>query len=65
MSNKIYTSQVLEILENGDALVEIPEELLTEIGWLVGDKLNYEVKDGAVYIKNIDFEDRKKQSNSI
>jgi hypothetical protein len=65
MSNKIYTSQVLEILENGDALVEIPEELLTEIGWLVGDKLDYEVKDGAVYIKNIDFEDRKKQSNSI
>lgn len=65
MSNKIYTSQVLEVLENGDALVEIPEELLNDMGWLVGDKLDYEVKDGAVYIKNIDFEDRKKQSNSI
>lgn len=40
MSNKIYTSQVLEILENGDALVEIPPELMEQMGWKEGDVLD-------------------------
>ena len=57
---KTYTSKVLEICENGDAIVEIPDELMEELGWKVGDSLKYEEKDGKVFIKNISINDTDK-----
>jgi len=54
---KTYTSKVLEICENGDAIVEMPDELMEEMGWKVGDNLSYEEKDGKIYIKNISIND--------
>ena len=44
----IYTSKVLEICENGDALVELPDELIKELNWEIGDTLDYELKNEAV-----------------
>ena len=52
-----YTSKVLEICENGDAIVELPDELMEEMGWKVGDVLRYELKDEKVFIKNISIND--------
>ena len=52
-----YTSKVLEICENGDAIVELPDQLMEEMGWKVGDVLRYEEKDGKIYIKNISIND--------
>ena len=52
-----YTSKVLEICENGDAIVELPDQLMEEMGWKVGDVLSYEEKDGKIYIKNISIND--------
>ena len=57
---KTYTSKVLEICENGDAIVEMPDELMEELGWKVGDNLKYEEKDGKIYIKNISINDTDK-----
>ena len=57
---KTYTSKVLEICENGDAIVEMPDELMEELGWKVGDNLKYEEKDGKVFIKNISINDTDK-----
>ena len=54
---KLYTSKVLEICENGDAIVELPIELVEELGWKVGDVLNYEEKDGKIFVKNISIND--------
>ena len=54
---KSYTSKVLEICENGDAIVELPTELVEELGWKVGDVLDYEQKDGKIFIKNISIND--------
>ena len=34
-----YTSKVLEILPNGDAVIELPPALLEKMGWKEGDKL--------------------------
>jgi len=51
MSDKVYTSQVLEILENGDALIEIPKELMNELGWKEGDVLDCYVENGAIIMK--------------
>jgi antitoxin component of MazEF toxin-antitoxin module len=54
----IYTTKVVEICENGDAIVELPDELVKELNWQVGDTLNYQMKDGAVFIKNLSKEKR-------
>jgi bifunctional DNA-binding transcriptional regulator/antitoxin component of YhaV-PrlF toxin-antitoxin module len=57
---KTHTSKVLEICENGDAIVELPDELMEEMGWKVGDVLRYELKDEKVFIKNISINDTDK-----
>lgn len=51
MSNKVYTSQVLEILENGDALVEIPPDLMKEMGWKEGDVLDMQLENDMIVIR--------------
>ena len=57
--SKKFESKVLEICDNGDAIVELPEELMEELGWKVGDKLDYQMKDGSVYVTNLSLKDRK------
>ena len=54
---KSYTSKVLEICDNGDAVIELPDELVKELGWKIGDVLNYEEKDGKIFVKNISIND--------
>jgi len=54
---KSYTSKVLEICDNGDAIVELPNELMEEMKWKLGDVLNYEEKDGKIFVKNISIND--------
>jgi formylmethanofuran dehydrogenase subunit D len=57
--SKKFESKVLEICDNGDAIVELPDELMEELGWKLGDKLDYQMKDGSVYITNLSLKDRK------
>jgi formylmethanofuran dehydrogenase subunit D len=57
---KTYAAKVVEICDNGDAIVELPPELVEELGWQVGDKLNMDMIAGAVVIENIDNKHRKK-----
>jgi len=57
---KTFTSKVLEICDNGDAIIELPPELMEELGWQIGDKLNMNLIAGAVIIENIDNNNRKK-----
>jgi len=54
----IYTTKVTEICGNGDAIVELPDELVKELNWQIGDTLDYQMKDGAVFIKNLSKEKR-------
>jgi len=57
--SKKFESKVLEICDNGDAIVELPEELMEELGWKVGDNLDYQMKDGSVYVTNLSLKERK------
>ncbi len=51
---KVYTSKVLEILDNGDAVIELPPELCEELGWAVGDTLDIDIdKDNNIIVKKI------------
>ena len=56
---KTFTAQVVEICDNGDAILELPDDLLTEMGWKEGDTLDISEKDGKIIIKKIDEEHRK------
>ena len=50
---KKYESKVLEILDNGDAIIEIPDELVDVLDWNIGDELNFDMLDDGVQITNI------------
>lgn len=52
-SNKTYTSNVVEILENGDAIIELPQDLLDEIGWKEGDSINIEDRNGSIILSKV------------
>lgn len=55
---KKYDTKVKEICENGDAIIELPDELVKELDWQIGDTLDYKMKDGLVYMKNLSKEKR-------
>jgi len=57
---KTFTAKVVEICDNGDAIIELPPELLEEMGWKEGDTLDISEKDGKIIIKKINEEERKK-----
>jgi len=51
---KVYESSVLEICDNGDAIIELPDDLLKEVGWTTGDKLSIDDVDGKIILKKVD-----------
>lgn len=63
-NNSIHITKVSAILENGDAVLDLPPELVEELGWEVGDKLDYDVRDGSIYITNKTKESRECRSTS-
>ena len=50
---KTYQGKVVEILENGDAIIQFPEEMLNDLKWYEGDVLDISVVDGKLHIKNL------------
>ena len=51
---KRYESKVLDILPNGDAILELPPEMCEELGWKEGDTLSItQEKEGNIIIKKI------------
>jgi formylmethanofuran dehydrogenase subunit D len=51
--NKTYTSKVLEICDNGDAILELPPEMCEELQWKEGDTLNISLEDGNIILKKV------------
>lgn len=58
--NKKYTAEVVEILENGDAVLQFPPELCEELGWSAGDTVSIKEKNGKIIIKKINHDDKNK-----
>jgi deoxycytidylate deaminase len=50
---KVYESSVVEICDNGDAIIELPDDLLKEVGWTTGDKLSIDDVDGKIILKKV------------
>jgi antitoxin component of MazEF toxin-antitoxin module len=47
---KKYESEVLKVLPNGDALIELPEEMCVELGWNVGDQLTLKMENDIIVL---------------
>jgi len=58
MSDKRYTSKVLAINCFGDAIVELPDELVEELDWRVGDVLDYKLEGKSIIITNLTKNER-------
>ena len=61
---KIYTGRVVDILENGDAILELPQDMLDELGWKYGDKLDFAKMNNSVIIKNLTKEEKDNASST-
>lgn len=51
--SKVYEAKVIALDCFGDAILELPDELVKELDWNVGDELHYEVVGESVVIKNL------------
>jgi len=40
--------------ENGDMMVEIPDELITDLGWSLDDELEVAEEDGKLVLSRIE-----------
>jgi bifunctional DNA-binding transcriptional regulator/antitoxin component of YhaV-PrlF toxin-antitoxin module len=51
---KKYESKVVKVYSNGDALIDLPEELCVELGWNVGDTLTFSMENDTIILKKND-----------
>jgi hypothetical protein len=52
--NTTYKAKVLEILEDGSAILELPEDLCEQMGWKEGTKIDISNDDkGNILLKEI------------
>lgn len=57
---KTYTITVEEDLATGDVILPFPSDMIKELGWLQGDDLDFEIKDGEAIITNLSWVERNK-----
>ena len=50
---KKYSAEVVEICENGDAILQFSEEMIQDLEWKVDDVLSISMVDDVVTLKNI------------
>ena len=58
MLDKRYTAKVLALDCFGDAIIELPDDLVKELDWQVGDKLDYTMEGKSVIIANLTKNER-------
>jgi hypothetical protein len=51
--SKTYTADVAEILENGDAVLNLPDQLCKDMNWSEGTLLDISEENGAIILKEI------------
>jgi formylmethanofuran dehydrogenase subunit D len=50
----VFKGYVVEICNNGDAIIQFPDDMMMAMGWKEGDTLSITEKDGQIVIKKID-----------
>lgn len=60
-SNKVYTCDVIDDEKTGDLLLQIPDEMIDELEWQIGDELKFDMKKKYISIINLTLKKRQKQ----
>ena len=52
---KTYTAEILDAEDgSGDAVLQLPEDFCKDDDWREGDRIEMEVVDGTIKMKNLD-----------
>ncbi len=51
--SKTYIAEVVEICENGDAILQFSDEMVKDLGWQPGDTVNISMENGVVILENL------------
>ena len=52
---KTYTAEILDAEDgSGDGILQLPEDFCKEDDWREGDRIEMEVVDGTIKMKNLD-----------
>jgi len=52
---KTYTAEILDAEDgSGDAVLQLPDDFCKEDDWREGDRIEMEVVDGTIKMKNLD-----------
>ena len=53
MNNRIYHGEIVDVLDNGDAILQLPDDLVEDMGWYDGTRLNISMENGAIILKKL------------
>ena len=54
MKSKTYTGEVVEVLDDGSAVLQLPDELCEQMKWFEGTKLDISQENGVIILKKIE-----------
>lgn len=49
---KKYSGEVVEICENGDAILQFSDEMIADLEWKANDVISITMVDGLITLKN-------------
>lgn len=49
----VFTSLVVDVLDNGDAVIELPPLLIKRMGWGEGTRLDISEENGQIIVKQV------------
>lgn len=53
--SQVWTAKVVDVLENGDAVLELPPEMLQILGWDEGDTLDISIDEyNHIILRKVD-----------
>jgi bifunctional DNA-binding transcriptional regulator/antitoxin component of YhaV-PrlF toxin-antitoxin module len=50
---KTYIAKVVEITNYGDAILQFPKLMIKDLKWKIGDRLEFDIIDDNVIVKNV------------
>lgn len=53
MKDRIYHGEIVDVLDNGDAILQLPDDLVEDMGWYDGTRLDISMENGAIILKKL------------
>jgi hypothetical protein len=53
LKDRIYHGEIVDVLDNGDAILQLPDDLVEDMGWYDGTRLDISMENGAIILKKL------------